>query len=747
MSIPTLSQNSESTFPEESSLFLGQSKAAREQLARIAKWAEESLRTAKNARWKAERQWYYNLAFYFGQQNVVFRDANQGRSYQLVVPPAPYYRARPVINRIRPIIRKEMSKLTSNKPSASIVPSSSEDKDIYAAKAGEQIWQSLYQDKKLASIIRRAVFWTSTTGNGFTKCYWDPTAVDPNVEPQIDPTTGQPSMAPAGDITFCAETPFHIFVPDLKQEEIEDQPFVIHAQMKSVEFLEQAFQQRFTTGGAVDIIEDSFLNVLGITDRDHLKDVQVLECWVKPGHLKMFPDGAMFTVANGRVIAGQEYWPYSHKKYPLAKISNVPTGKFYTESTITDLIPLQKEYNRVRGQILEAKNRMAKPQLAAELGSVDPTKITAEPGQIIFYRPGFQAPQPIPLIPLPQYVLDEQDRILADMDEISGQHEVSRGQAPPGVTAATAISYLQEMDESNLSHTFDSLEESIEKLAFMSLNYVHQYWDVPRIIKVVGIDGSFNAMTFKGSDLHDNTDIRIEAGSALPVSKAAKQALIMDLMAQGFVHPDDGLEVMEIGGINKIYEKVQVDVTQAQRENLRMSQVTAEILQEHYVESLMKDLEKAERMIVQSPEGEPLEAIEDEESPEGGGLIPYEPNALVVPVNNWDNHRVHIEIHNKYRKSQSYDQLSEEAKALFEDHVNAHITSITMGALGSIPQEMLDQDPALMMSANTPQAYSEMEERDKQMGIDRSSEGVADYQPSSGGGSSNGSTPSSPSQR
>jgi hypothetical protein len=343
-----------------------------------------------------------------------------------------------------------MSKLTSQKPSATIVPASSEDKDIYAAQAGEQIWQSLYQEKKIHAILRRTVFWASTTGNGFMKSYWDPNKVDNKGEELMSPIDGQP-MPVMGDIDYCAETPFHIFIPDLRAEDIEDQPWVIHAQMKNAEQLSQLYGQKIVREpGYPKLIEDDFLSVMGINENDKYKNVMTLEVWVKPRQIQILPEGGMFVVVNDRVVFGVPYFPYNYGKFPIAKMGLIPTGKFYCDSTINDLIPLQREYNRVRGQIIEAKNRMAKPQLAAEMGSIDPTKVTSEPGQIIMYKPGYQAPTPIPLQDIPEYVLQEQDRIIADMDEISGQHEVSRGQSPTGVTAATAISYLQEQEDTKL---------------------------------------------------------------------------------------------------------------------------------------------------------------------------------------------------------------------------------------------------------------------------------------------------------
>lgn len=671
---------------------------------KLISWANEQYQQMKTARWRQERQWYLNLAFFFGQQNVAFKGGdNISRDFKLYVPPAPYYRSRPIINQIRPRIRKEMSKLTAQKPSAFVVPSSSEERDMFAAHAGEQIWDSLYRFKKIHNVLRRAVFWTSTTGNGFIKSWWD--------EDTVDELSNQ-----LGDIRYAPVTPFHLFVPDLKEEDIEFQPFIMEASMRNVEQLSQQFGKdlQLESSAKAGIMEESFLNVLQVDKSQKEKEVMVLECWIKPGTTKILPAGGMYTIAGNEVIG--EYingWPYGHGRYPYAHVPHIPSGKFYRDSIINDLMPLQKEYNRTRGQIIEAKNRMAKPQLAAELGSIDPSKVTTEPGQIILYRPGFQAPVPIPLQELPSYVIQEVERIKQDMDEISGQHEVSRGQTPPGVTAATAISYLQEQDDSILSHTYDGIEEALEKVAFLTLNYVHQYWDTPRMVKVTGEDGSFDVMAFQGSQLNGNTDVRVEAGSALPTSKAAKQAFIMDLMKMGFIDPQKGLEVMEIGGINKIYEQVQVDVRQTQRENLKMAQATGELIEQFkqeqistYMQSPAGQEAMANEMLMEGPEGDLLDI-----TPTLQGMPPIPvANELIVPVNTWDDHRLHIERHNSYRKSQAFENLPEEAKSLFDAHVQGHVAAIMEGAQAAMPPEMLEAGMFDIGGSNSQETYKESEQ-------------------------------------
>ncbi|GHF92067.1 portal protein [Streptomyces griseosporeus] len=650
---------------------------------RVIAWTKSAHLRCRSIRQQLERQWYLNLAFYAGKQNVtlvpVQNSNGSGSSVRLYIPPAPYYRARPVINRIRPIIRTEISRLTAQKPSATVVPSTNEDKDLAAAQAGEQIWDSVYRSQKIGSKFRQTILWTLCTGTGFMKTYWDPNKKSKQWQPNA--ILG-PKTPPDGDFCYENVTPFHIFVPDLMQEDIEDQPYVIQIQTRSPEWIRLNYKMNVApnTVEANDILNDSFLNLVGASDYKN-DSVLCYEVWVKPGNVEFMPNGGMFTIVGDKLVQFVEGNPYIHQQYPFTRVPHIPTGRFYADSVITDLVTIQREYNRTRGQITENKNRMGHERLLAAKGSITASKITTEPGQVIEYNLGYPEPSALPMQNLPAYVLQELDRLLMDFEDISGQHQVSKGQVPSGVTAATAINFLQEQDESMLSTTYAGVEEAFEKIGYQTLCYVKQYWDLPRQVKVTGKDGTFNVISFSGSDLRDNTDLRVEAGSALPTSKAAKQAFIMDLMTQGFVPPEKGLELMDMGGVQRLYDEVRVDYAQATRENMRMASVTQEQISQYAQTFVAKDpltgMPDPTQPLVDPNTGQPL-------VDQAGN--PTEP-PLIVPVNSYDAHQAHISVHNTYRKSQEFEQLPQEIKALFEQHVNQH-----MMALGQIPGQPAPQE-------------------------------------------------------
>lgn len=597
---------------------------------------------ARKSRLRFERDWYLNLAFYFGKQWVQWQGISQTASSfaRLYEPPVPPWRVRLVANRIRPLVRTELAKVTKEKPSIYVVPASADEDDLAAALAGEQIWEFIERDKGVPQYLRRALFWTLICGNGFLKDWWDEKAIS--------------SGGQVGDVALEPLSPFHLLVPDIQEETIEGQPYVIHYMGRTPEWVKDKFGvdvQPDVSNSSAGLLEQKFMNALGV-DKQEKDMVIVKEAYIKP--CAKYPQGAVVHWAGESLLREPyEQWPWEHREYPFTKFDHIPTGRFYNESTIPDLIPVQKEYNRTRSQIIEAKNRMAKPQLIAVRGSLDPNKITSEPGLVILYTAGYTAPQPLPLTALPNYVLEELDRNLRDMDDISGQHEITKGRTPPGVTAATAISFLQEEDDSKISHTVASIEAGIEKVGRHVLSHVNQFWDAERKITVLGDNGVWESFMFSKSSVNGNTDLRVEAGSATPRSLAAKQAFITELGKLGWIPPERALKYLNMAETGRMYEEMMLDHRQAQRENLKMQF------------------------------GQPVEP------------------------NRWDNDAAHIDAHDSFRKRQAFENLPDEIKQIFNSHVQLHEASQMQKAMIQAQQVAMGIPPeAAQVSGTRPMNVS-----------------------------------------
>jgi hypothetical protein len=243
------------------------------------------------------------------------------------------------------------------------------------------------------------------------------------------------------------------------------------------------------------------------------------------------------------------------------------------------------------------------------------------------------------------------------MDELASQQTQDGKQLPPGVTAATAIAYLQEDESSLVMDTIRDKEKGWQKVIQHCLSYVGQYWDAEHMVKTVGANENFEAFNFSQSDLNGQTDWRVVPGSATPRSYPAQQAQIMELLKMGVVPAPMALNSLDLGDTDRLYEEMQVDVREADLENAKMAQ-----------------------------------------------MVPQ-------PVGNYQEHLQHIMRHDFYRKGQEATQNNEQMDMLFNNHTFIHIIYYLLESnpmfqlpwppqmIAAIRQFQMPADDAIMLQA------------------------------------------------
>lgn len=573
-----------------------------------------------------ERQWLTNTAFYHGKHYVSW--VNTSNSQRMLETPAPSHRVRLVINKCKVVVRTEVSKLLKERPRGYVIPNTSDDIDKAAARQASRLYESLEKPGALnvQAKMRLGVFWMSLLGNGFIKVYYDPDSED---------FTGT-----LGAIKVDTRNSYNIYVPDLLEPDIECQPYVIDVCSKTTDWIKDTFGVTVNADSSTDMAGQSgrMLSSMGLTtEKVTSNKVTVKEIWIKP--CSKYPTGMMAVWVRDKLLVYNEGWPYKHGQYPYAKLDHIPTGGFFTSSTLVDLIPLQKEYNRSISQIIESRNLMSKPQWVVQKGSIDVGKITSQPGLIIEYLMGTQPPKTEAPPPIPGYLSDLINRVQSDMNDVSSQHEVTKGSTPPGVTAATAISFLQEEDDSKLSLTITSIEEATQKIAGQILSLVSQFWSVPRQVKLVGNSNFHEIKAFKGSTLRGNTDYRVEFGSASPRSRSAKQAFILELMANQHISSEQGLKYLDMEETASFYDETQLDARQAEKENF-----------------LIMD------------------------------------GDTNIEIHDWDEDIKHIIAHENFMKTEQFDLLDETVRNVLIDHVKAHKVHLASmyGRYDLLPTPLID---------------------------------------------------------
>jgi len=616
----------------------------------ITKDLDELHKQARSARRLFEPDWFMNLSYFQGRQWV------RWNGNQLHIPQLAPNRITVVENRIVGIVRTELAKMTKNRPVFVVTPRTGDEEDANAAKLAEQVMRFLWEHLKLHESTYKALEWSRITGAGFLKAYWDPTIGDPvNVmvgpdgqviqDAQGKPMKGDQGMAlaltqslgsqvqakqvAAGDIRVEVRSSFQMFIDPLADSFTEAE-WVIEESVKSRQYVRQRFNidLKPDTPANPGLVEARLMGALG-SGTNAYKGIKVREYWCKPN--RDHPRGCRIVWAQGKVLL-QDEKPYDPMPYIM--LSGIPVpGRLWPMSPIDPLRAPQTELNKVRSQMAENRNRVGNPTLLASKQAVqDPDKFldsTSVPGGVYFYD-DIGSPNALPKYleapPLPDYVAEEPQVIRQAMEDISGQHEVTNAQVPPGVTAASAITLLQEADDTRLGPAITDYELQLGRLGQKLLKLVSTYYTDARTVKIGGDNGAWEIFDFRGAMMRDNTHVEVQAGSAFPQSKAAKQALIQDLMTF-FVqsgNPPHGRQLAQflrdsgMGGTDRLVEEFTLDEQQVNRENVLLGL------------------------------GQPLQ------------------------INEYDNDQAHIDGHTDFQKQTRYTQLPPQVQQIFEMHVQQH---------------------------------------------------------------------------
>lgn len=656
----------------------------------LAVFVDRLYNVCRNARIPEERQWYKNIDMVQGRQFTQWDIQKR----TMVEPARLPHDVRVAANIIEPIVRTELAKTGANSPTAVVAPASNDIDDIMAAQAGEQVYEWWHEESDFQTrTFNPANWWRAVCGVGFIKVYYDQSRIDPagtaaarraarekaaemaqlqesNVSFMRKPAAALPAPEPEpvrGVIRADHVTPFHLFVPDLTTLDIQDQPFVVHVYTKKVEQARLEYGDRLPDDwspapmGAGTLVD---LNRLGVRGYPAIgpDSVLVKELWIKPGYDRRFPQGGLVIICGEQVVhLADQGIPYEHGDYPFAMLTGIENGKFYRKSVVQSVTPLQNEINHTLSQIVKKKNLATNPGFFYDEGSLDPKRVPNVPGQWIPLRLGMRAPTAIPISDLPTFIPQLLDRMKMWMDDISGQHQVSRAISPGADTAASALVLLKETDDDFLYTTFDSIETAMKNVGRQVLSLAVQFWDEPRLVKVIGREGAFDAKLLKGADLRNGTDLRMESGSGLPTSKAGKIATVTEWMDKGFVDPIDGLEAIEMGTLGRVWNRIKLDKTQAQRENIEIRDLDPE--------EVRAQIEEYNQQLEMYKAGLQAGVIAPDQAPPGPPSI--------YPIGWQDNDEVHIAEHKAFAKGQLYAALDPAIQKVLEWHVAEHEARVT----------------------------------------------------------------------
>lgn len=611
---------------------------------------------------------FLNMAFYYGFQWTIYNIA----SGELSEVENPASNIRVISNQIQPRIRNLHAKMIKNRPIMEPVPRGWQEEKLFAAAVSRglmQYFREIHNEDELNSLT---ALWMLICGDCYRKVGFDTNAggmsTFAGTVDQVGSLTGQSTDQleqngfsqgnkgtdyNQGEVFDEVVPPFEMYVPEYGHDDMDIRE-LLHVKLVPVEYIKNMWGSKAAkvTKSANLYISNQFQQrLLGLANPEigsstgisrtlaeaSSELTYVFELWQKPtkkdkrGRLTIVtgpsPDGVLFDSHNPYFDIFNEIGPL--RRYgglPFARFQCITApGRYWSISPVEPMRPLQAEYNKTITDLVQNRATVGRNKiLAPKTANLDPDEISNLHGQFLEYS-GMKEPTIFPALALPVQTERETERNRQDMDTTSGSHEVSRATAPAGVKSGIAINYLIEQDDTTLGPIVRNYEFAQRRLMMMKLAIAKKFYSQPRMLHVSNADDPIEVMSFIGTDIE--TTIEVVPGSAMPQSRAALQAMYLDMYERGVFLQDDGrpdpnklLDLMKhTMPLEVLAAETNLDKSRAKKENLYLIQ-GQQIMPRHY-----------------------------------------------------ENHLVHVQEHNKFRKADRFYLLHPQLQDLFDQHVMIHL--------------------------------------------------------------------------
>ena len=234
--------------------------------------------------------------------------------------------------------------------------------------------ERLKYNQLLAKVLDNAYI----SGESILYTYWNP-----------DIKTGlyaddERKVAITGDIDCDVLDIENVYYGDAQCEEIQNQPFIIISQRKSVAELKR--EAKRNRAGNVDDIKADKDNGYEAGDRSELEPDESKKATVLTKMWKEYDDNGNYTIKAIKVtenVVIRKEWDLNVRLYPLASFRwDIRRNSAYGESEITYLIPNQIAINRMITSNVWAVMIKGMPIMLVD-GDVITGPVTNDPGQII----------------------------------------------------------------------------------------------------------------------------------------------------------------------------------------------------------------------------------------------------------------------------------------------------------------------------------------------------------------------------
>lgn len=506
-------------------------------------------------------------------------------------------RTRVVMNKMASYHRTLMAKLHARPLTFDVIPTAADDAAMRGARIGEAILADAYRTHRWEDVRIEADAAMLNGGTAGLMVEWDPKAGTPIGQTDTGRTFG------TGDVRVMSLSIIEMVTQPGARELETALWWIRNAALPPDEVQARYGLKNLPPADAGASTGPMALRILGGTDQSLSVNylTQVLTYFERPYGKQQ---GQIVTVVAGNVVDQQKWpFPFTDRLNIVAQRETRVEQRWYGDTILTYVVPMQAAYNASWSNIIEHMKQAGNARLAVNEASVDLIdEFSDQAGEIVPYV-GDRIPQWIAPPAMPQWWVQQPQMLAADMDDLMGVHNPNS--PPTAVESGVGLTILAEHDDTPLATAAGESARAWGQIATLVLKLYEDKVGEHRDAKLgAGPGRPPETIKWSGKDLIGQTGARVPIDGILPKSHAAEENRAMALVTAGVIK--DLKSYMAVSGApdaGSVEEEMDPDAAKAKRENHSL-------------------------------------AI-------GNVCIP-------AP---FDNHGVHINEHNRMRKSARYDEL------------------------------------------------------------------------------------------
>jgi len=307
---------------------------------------------------------------------------------------------------------------------------------------------------------------------------------------------------------------------------------------------------------------------------------------------RKYPKGRHVVIANGMILKDGPL-PYEDGLIPFSKFNNyVLPREFYGVSEVEQLESPQRVFNKMLCFTLDAWALMGNPiWIVDNNADIDTDSgMVNVPGSIWEKNPNSEV-RPVQGVGMNAGILSVIDRLESWFNKVAGISDLQSGEAPGGVTAASAIEQLISIQRTRVRQKQRNMDEYLRTVGEQYMNRVFEFYSVPKVFRMTNEQGATLFRKFridtnqdpngqvirmavfqdteetkegqnivhpeKSIVINGHFDIKVKSGSELPFEVADIERKSLALFDRGIIDEEEVLNRLDVPNKEKILQRLQ----------------------------------------------------------------------------------------------------------------------------------------------------------------------------------------------